>query len=72
MAAIKPRRNFIYAYEPLDGDPDVQTLIDGPTEQYVPTTQGIEAYDGAVAWAVSMADQMASRITILTALEGAS
>ena len=34
MAVIKPRRNFIYAYEPLDGDPDVlamagKMLVDG-------------------------------------------
>lgn len=43
----------------------VWTLIVSPAERCVLTTQGIEAYNDAVAWAVSMADQMASSTTIL-------
>ena len=65
MAVIKTERNFVYAYEPLADDTHVVTLIVSPTERYVLTTQGIEAYDDAVAWAVSMADQMAHGITVL-------
>ena len=65
MAVIKTKANYVYAYEPQAGDTHVWTLIVSPTERYVLTTQGIEAYPSAVDWAVSMADLMARPITIL-------
>ena len=65
MAVIKTKAGMVCAYEPQSGDTHVWTLIVSPTERYVLTTQGIEAYQAAVDWAVSMADQMAAPITIL-------
>lgn len=65
MSVIKTKANYVYAYEPQAGDTHVSTLILSPTERYVLTTQGIEAYQAAVNWAVSMADVMARPITIL-------
>ena len=65
MAVIKTKAGMVCAYEPKEGDTHVMTLIVNPTERYVLTTQGIEAYQAAVDWAVSMADQMARPITIL-------
>ena len=71
MSVIKTKANYVYAYEPQADDTHVWTLILSPTERYVLTTQGIEAYQAAVNWAVSMADVMARPITILpiTAVE---
>lgn len=65
MAVIKTKAGMVCAYEPQSGDTHVWTLIVSPTERYVLTTQGIEAYQAAVDWAVSMADVMARPITIL-------
>lgn len=65
MAVIKTKAGMVCAYEPQAGDTHVWTLIVSPTERYVLTTQGIEAYQAAVDWAVSMADAMARPITIL-------
>ena len=41
------------------------TLIRSPTERYTLTTQTIEQYATAVAWAVGMADAMAQGITVM-------
>ena len=65
MAVIKTKAGMVCAYERQSGDTHVWTLIVSPTERYVLTTQGIEAYQAAVDWAVSMADAMARPITIL-------
>ena len=65
MAVIKTKAGMVCAYEPKAGDSHVMTLIVSPTERYVLTTQGIEAYQAAVDWAVIMADAMARPITIL-------
>ena len=65
MAVIKTKAGMVCAYEPQAGDTHVMTLIASPTERYVLTTQGVEAYQAAVDWAVSMADVMARPITIL-------
>ena len=65
MAVIKTKLNAVFAYEPQAGDTHVLTLIRSPTQRYVLTTRPIEEYADAVAWAVSMADQMAQGITVL-------
>lgn len=65
MAVIHTKRNMVFAYEPQAGDTHVLTLIVSPTERYLLTAQGIEAYADAVAWAVSMADQMAQGVTVM-------
>lgn len=65
MAVIKTKAGMVCAYEPQAGDTHVWTLIVCPTERYVLTTQGIEAYQAAVDWAISMADVMARPISIL-------
>ena len=65
MAIITTARNHVYAYEVQADDTHVQTIIRSPTERYVLTTQGIEEYQTAVAWATSMADEMAHPLTVL-------
>ena len=65
MAIITTARNHVYAYEPQADDTHVQTIIRSPTERYVLTTQRIEEYQAAVAWATSMADGMAHPLTVL-------
>ena len=65
MAIITTARNHVYAYDSQADDTHVQTIVRSPTERYVLTTQGIEEYQAAVAWATSMADEMAGSITVL-------
>lgn len=61
MAIIKTQRNHVYAYEPLDRDLWVETLI-GKRRLLVQTT---DRYQEAVDWAVSMADQFEGPLTVL-------
>lgn len=61
MAFIKTKRNYVYAYEPQDGDGMVRTLL-GPGKggdgvYRCLLTQPIDQWQAAVDWAVSMADQ---------------
>ena len=65
MSVIKTERNHVYAYEPLPEDSFVLTYLRGPTERRLLGTQGIEAYQAAVEWAVGIADQMAHPIVLV-------
>lgn len=70
MSVIHTKRNFVCAYEQLPEDSFVDTVLIGmdmkgnPTRQRL-LTQPIDQYQGAVDWAVSMADAMASPIEIV-------
>jgi hypothetical protein len=61
MAVIHTKRNLVLAYEPLDRDLWVKTLI-GNRQLLMQT---IDQYQAAVDWAVSMADQFDDLLTVL-------
>jgi hypothetical protein len=66
MAIIKTKRNYVYAYEALDRDCWVQTLIGGGDGvRRILLTQPIDQYEEALGWAVSMADQLAYPIHVV-------
>lgn len=70
MAVIHTKRNFVCAYEPIDGDCFVETWVcgekvDGAPSRRLLLTQTIDQYRAAVDWAVSMAYQMACPIEVV-------
>lgn len=65
MTVIKTKTNMVCAYDPQPDDCFVRTYLRSPTERYLLGVQGIDRYDAAVAWAVSMADAMAGCIVVM-------
>lgn len=65
MAVIKTKRNFVAAYEPLEGDCFVEAWLTGENRHLL-LTQTIDQYRAAVDWAVGMADQMAWPLEVVT------
>lgn len=65
MSIHTTERNHVYAYEPQPEDCFVQTCLGGEDGRMLLSTQPIARYHGAVRWAVGIADQMQSAITLL-------
>lgn len=70
MSALRTKRNFVLAYEPLPEDKyaDINLMgldMSGNQVRKRLLTQPIDQYQAAVKWALSMADQMASPIEVI-------
>lgn len=65
MSVVHTKRNMVAAYEILEGDTHVETWVHGSEGRYLLLVQPIANYQKAVAWATSMADQMAHHIEIM-------
>jgi hypothetical protein len=65
MSIIKTKRNFVCAYEPTEQDSFVEVWLTGDQRRLM-LTQTIDHYQEAVDWAVSMADQMALPLEVVT------
>jgi hypothetical protein len=68
MSIIRTKRNHVSAYEPLDRDIMVETLLTfgtGSNSCRFLTVQPIDRYQAAVDWAVSIADQFELPIQVV-------
>ncbi len=65
MTIIKTKQNYVYAYDPMPEDVFVHTWLMGSEKRHLLSTQTIDRYQDAVAWAVGMADQMAHPIELV-------